>query len=81
MLARLHARDECQRLPAVEHALTVDVSQDIVGAQAGGFRRAFEAKGRMASYLEPIPVYVIMIGTRAALKGAAAALAGLIAAT
>jgi glucokinase len=42
---------------------------------AGAFRRAFEAKGRMASYLGPIPVYVILIGTRAALKGAAAALA------
>jgi glucokinase len=43
---------------------------------AGAFRRAFEAKGRMASYLGPIPVYVILIGTKAALKGAAAALAG-----
>ncbi len=43
---------------------------------AGAFRRAFEAKGRMAAYLGPIPVYVILIGTRAALKGAAAALAG-----
>ena len=42
----------------------------------GAFRRAFEAKGRMAAYLGPIPVYVILIGTRAALKGAAAALAG-----
>ena len=31
---------------------------------------------RMAAYLGPIPVYVILIGTRAALKGAAAALAG-----
>jgi glucokinase len=41
---------------------------------AGSFRRAFEAKGRMTPYLRPIPVYVIMIGTRAALKGAAAAL-------
>lgn len=58
------------------------IAPKMVGAlSAGGFRRAFEAKGRMASYLEPIPVYVIMIGTRAALKGAAAALAGLIAAT
>lgn len=43
---------------------------------AGTFRGAFEAKGRMTPYLAPIPVYVIMIGTRAALKGAAAALAG-----
>jgi glucokinase len=42
---------------------------------AGAFRRAFEAKGRMAAYLGPVPVYVIMIGTKAALKGAAAALA------
>jgi glucokinase len=41
----------------------------------GTFRQAFEAKGRLASYLSPIPVYIIMIGTRAALKGAAAALA------
>jgi glucokinase len=30
----------------------------------------------MTPYLAPIPVYVILIGTRAALKGAAAALAG-----
>jgi glucokinase len=43
---------------------------------SGAFRHAFEAKGRMTGYLAPIPVYVIMIGTRAALKGAAAALAG-----
>jgi glucokinase len=43
---------------------------------AGTFRQAFEAKGRMTSYLGPIPVYVIMIGTKAALKGAGAALAG-----
>jgi len=42
----------------------------------GAFRQAFEAKGRMAPYLGPIPVYVILIGTKAALKGAAAALAG-----
>jgi glucokinase len=42
---------------------------------AGTFRRAFEAKGRMTPYLAPIPVHVILIGTRAALKGAAAALA------
>jgi glucokinase len=42
---------------------------------AGTFRRAFEAKGRMASYLKPIPVYVILTGTKAALKGATAALA------
>jgi glucokinase len=41
---------------------------------AGPFRRAFEAKGRMASYLVPIPVYVILSG-EAGLKGAAAALA------
>jgi glucokinase len=42
---------------------------------AGPFRLAFEAKGRMADYLAPIPVYVILIGSQAALKGAAAALA------
>ncbi|HEX5958226.1 MAG TPA: glucokinase, partial [Hyphomicrobiaceae bacterium] len=42
---------------------------------AGAFRQAFEAKGRMSSYLKPIPIYVITIGTKAALKGAAAALA------
>jgi glucokinase len=41
---------------------------------AGRFRRAFEAKGRMSTYLAPIPVYVILAGD-AALKGAAAALA------
>jgi glucokinase len=41
---------------------------------AGRFRRAFEAKGRMTSYLAPIPAYVILAGD-AALKGAAAALA------
>jgi glucokinase len=52
------------------------IAPKMVGAlSAGGFRRAFEAKGRMTSYLVPIPVYVIMIGTQAALKGAAAALA------
>jgi glucokinase len=41
---------------------------------AGPFRRAFEAKGRMTSYLAPIPAYVILAGD-AALRGAAAALA------
>lgn len=51
--------------PKMVHALT-----------AGAFRQAFEAKGRMTTYLAPIPVYVILIGTSAALKGAAAALAG-----
>ena len=40
---------------------------------AGPFRRAFEAKGRMAAYLAPIPAYVILAGD-AALRGAAAAL-------
>jgi len=39
---------------------------------AGPFRRAFEAKGRMKSYLVPVPVYVILSG-EAGLKGAAAA--------
>ncbi len=42
---------------------------------AGPFRRAFEAKGRMSAFLAPIPIYVILAGD-AALKGAAAALAG-----
>jgi glucokinase len=52
------------------------IAPKMIGAlSAGAFRRAFEAKGRMASYLGPIPVYVITIGTKAALKGAAAALA------
>ena len=39
----------------------------------GAFRAAFEDKGRMRSYLAPVPVYVILDAT-AALKGAAAAL-------
>ena len=42
---------------------------------AGRFRSAFEAKGRMTQYLAPVPVYVILAAD-AALKGAAAALAG-----
>jgi len=37
------------------------------------FRRAFEEKGRMRSYLAPIPVSVIL-APFAALKGAAAGL-------
>jgi glucokinase len=41
---------------------------------AGPFRRAFEAKGRMTSYVAPIPAYVIQ-ASDAALRGAAAALA------
>jgi glucokinase len=40
---------------------------------AGRFRRAFEAKGRMSTFLAPIPIYVIL-APDAALKGAAAAL-------
>jgi glucokinase len=40
---------------------------------AGGFRRAFEAKGRMRSYLAPIPAYLIL-PEFAALRGAAEAL-------
>ena len=40
---------------------------------SGGFRRAFEAKGRMRSYLAPIPVYLIL-AEFAALRGAADAL-------
>jgi glucokinase len=39
----------------------------------GAFRTSFERKGRMAAYLEPIPVYVIL-AEFATLKGAAAAL-------
>jgi glucokinase len=39
----------------------------------GDFRDAFEAKGRMRSFLSPIPIYVIGIDN-AALTGAAAAL-------
>jgi glucokinase len=50
--------------------------QMVHALSAGTFRHAFEAKGRMTPYLSPIPVYVILIGTKAALKGAAAALAG-----
>ena len=44
---------------------------------AGAFRHAFEAKGRMAPYLAPIPRLCDPDRhTKAALKGAAAALAG-----
>jgi glucokinase len=50
--------------------------QMVAALSSGAFRHAFEAKGRMTPYLGPVPVYVITIGTRAALKGAAAALAG-----
>jgi glucokinase len=39
----------------------------------GDFREAFEHKGRMSAYLEPIPIYVIL-AEFAALKGAAAGL-------
>lgn len=39
----------------------------------GDFREAFEHKGRMKAYLEPIPIYVIL-AEFAALKGAAAGL-------
>jgi glucokinase len=39
----------------------------------GDFREAFEHKGRMRAYLEPIPIYVIL-AEFAALKGAAAGL-------
>lgn len=46
---------------------------------AGSFRRAFEAKGRMAAYVAPIPTYVIL-APDAALRGAAAALAAHLAA-
>ena len=40
---------------------------------AGAFRAAFEDKGRMRGYLEPVPVYVIL-APDAALRGAAAGL-------
>ncbi len=40
----------------------------------GGFRRAFEDKGRMSAYVEAIPVHVIL-ARDAALRGAAIALA------
>jgi glucokinase len=40
---------------------------------SGAFRSAFQAKGRLSSFLAPIPVYVI-IATDAGLRGAAAAL-------
>jgi glucokinase len=42
---------------------------------SGGFRQAFEAKGRMTPYLAPVPCYVIT-SSEAGLVGAAAALAG-----
>jgi glucokinase len=52
------------------------IAPKLAGAlTTGAFRRAFDAKGRMAAYVGAIPVYVILIGSRAALKGAAAALA------
>jgi glucokinase len=41
---------------------------------ASPFRARFEAKGRMAAYLEPIPVYVITADVSPALVGAARAL-------
>jgi glucokinase len=40
---------------------------------SGAFRKAFEAKGRMAAYLAPIPLYVIL-AEFATLKGAAVSL-------
>jgi glucokinase len=55
--------------------------QMVDALSAGACRRAFEAKGRMAAYLGPIPVYVILLGTKAALKGGAAALAARLART
>ncbi|MGE3703159.1 MAG: glucokinase [Hyphomicrobiaceae bacterium] len=42
---------------------------------SGGFRRAFELKGRMAPYVAPLPCYVIT-SHEAGLIGAAVALAG-----
>jgi glucokinase len=50
------------------------IAPKIVSALSGGpFRAAFEAKGRMRSFVAPIPVYVIM-AQFAALKGAASGL-------
>jgi glucokinase len=50
------------------------IAPKIVPALASGaFRAAFEQKGRMTAYLEPIPVYVVL-AELATLKGAAAAL-------
>jgi glucokinase len=46
----------------------------------GAFRASFEEKGRMTSYLAPIPVYVIRADF-ATLKGAAAALNARLSAT
>lgn len=46
----------------------------------GAFRTAFEQKGRMAAYLAPIPVYVIL-AEFAALKGAAVKLRSALAAS
>ena len=43
--------------------------------QAGGFRKAFEQKERLAPYLAKIPVFVIKTGADAGLRGAAVALA------
>lgn len=49
------------------------IAPKIVDALSGGqFRSAFEQKGRMSSYLAPIPVFVILAAF-ATLKGAAAA--------
>lgn len=45
----------------------------IEALSTGAFRQAFEEKGRMRSYLAPIPIYVIL-AQFAALKGAAAGL-------
>ena len=45
----------------------------IAKLSSGSFRRAFEDKGRMAAYLAPIPVYVIL-AEFATLTGAAASL-------
>ena len=42
----------------------------------GAFRAAFEHKGRMTAYLEPIPLYVVL-AEFATLRGAAAALRAL----
>ena len=51
------------------------IAPKIISAlQAGSFREAFEAKGRLSDYLARIPIQVILAGD-AGLRGAAAALA------
>jgi len=46
----------------------------LAAISAGGFRAAFNSKGRLTSYVSSIPVYVIKAGADAGLRGAAVAL-------